>query len=214
MDSLFQQGSQLRRDDFLHFSLNPSFDTVPNPFFSMLAFSWVPRWPPNESQNVKNGSRKAFFFALLFFHWNLNDFHWFFMFFQGLEPLLASAGPMKYALFQKSVFSLPRVILESFFDAFWGLWAPQILLNRLWEALLNHSDFWSIFGPHFFDFLTILGSPRGSQGTPKILFPTSFWAILPHLEPRQWPDAFLGVFFVDFWMFFMIFGCFFLALFD
>ena len=131
-------------------------------FFAIMAPSWVPSWRQNDAKNVKNRSRKAFFFALLVFHWNLDDFHWFFMFFQSLEPLLASAGPMKYALFQKSVFSLPRVILEWFFDAFWGPWAPQILLNRLWEALLNHSDFWSIFGSHFFDFLTILGSPRGS----------------------------------------------------
>ena len=43
---------------------------------------------------------------------------------------------MKYALLQKSIFSLPRVILDSFVDAFSGLWAPQILLNRFWEALL------------------------------------------------------------------------------
>ena len=89
------------------------------------------------------------------------------MFFQGFEALLASAGPMKYALFQKSVFSLPRIILESFFDAFWGFWAPQIGVNQLWGALLNRSEFWSIFGPHFFDFLVIFGFPRGSQGIPR-----------------------------------------------
>ena len=166
-------------------------------FFAILAPSWVPSWTQNDPQNIKNGSRKAFFFALLFFPWNLQEFDWFFMFFQGLEPLLASAGPMKYALSQKSVFSLPRVILESFFDAFWGLWAPQILLNQLWEALVNHSEIWSIFGHHCFDFLMIFGSPRGFQGTPKILGRTSFWAILLHLEPLQGPDACLEMIFVD-----------------
>ena len=181
-------------------------------FFAIWAPSWVPSWPQNDSQSAKNRSRKVFFFALPFFWWNLNDFQWFYMFVQDLEALLASAGPMKYALFQKSVFSLPRIILESFFDAFWGLWAPLILLNRLWEALLNHSDFWSIFGSHFFDFLTILGSPRGSQGTPKIWLPTSFTAILLLLEPLQGPDACLEVIFVDFCYFFMIFECFFLAI--
>ena len=132
------------------------------------------------------------------------------MFFQNLEPLLASAGPMKYALFQKSVFSLPRVILEPFFHAFWGFWAPQIGVNQLWGALLNRSEFWSIFGPHFFDFLVIFGFPRGSQGTPKIWLATSFTAILLLLEPLQGPDACLEVIFVDFCYFFMFFDCFFL----
>ena len=172
--------------------LGPSWSLL----FAFWAPSWTPSWPQNASQTTKNGSQKAFFFALLFFQWNLNDFDWFLMFFQDLEALLASAGPMKYALFQKSVFSLPRIILESFFDAFWGFWAPQIGVNQLWGALLNRSEFWSIFGPHFFDFLMIFGFPRGSQGTPKIWLATSFRAMLLLLEPLQGPDASLEVIFI------------------
>ena len=136
-------------------------------FFAVLAPSWASSWTQTDPQNNKNGSRKAFFFTLVFFHWNLNDFHGFFMFFQGLKPLLASAGPTKYALSRKSVISLPRIILDSFLNAFWSFWPPQIGVNRLWAALPNRSEFWSIFEAHFFAILMILGSPRGPRGPPN-----------------------------------------------
>ena len=174
--------------------LGPSWSLL----FAFWAPSWTPSWPQNASQTTKNGSQKAFFFALLFFQWNLTEFYWFLIFFQDLEALLVSAGPMKYALSQKSVISLSKVILESFFTAFWGLWPPQIGVTRLWEALLNSSEFWLIFGSHFFDFLVIFGSPRGSQGTPKIWLATSFRAILANLVPLQGPDARLEVIFIVF----------------
>ena len=87
--------------------------------FRSISYSILsPFWPQNVSQTTKNGSQKAFFFALLFFQWNLYDSDWFLMFFQDLEALLASAGPMKYALFQKSVVSLPRVVWSHFWMLF------------------------------------------------------------------------------------------------
>jgi len=63
------------------------------------------------------------------------------MFVQDLEALLASTGPMKDPLFQKSVFSLPRIILELLFYDFGSFWPPQILVNWFWKNILNHSEF-------------------------------------------------------------------------
>ena len=127
-------------------------------FCAVLAPSWAPSWSQNGPQNTKSGSRKVFFSALLFFLWNLQEFDRFFMFFQGLEPLLALAGPMKYALSQKSVISLSKVILDSLLNALRSFWPPQIGVNRLWEAFLNRSESWSICESHSFDFLVIFGS--------------------------------------------------------
>ena len=138
-------------------------------FFVFLAPSWAPSWPQNEVKNIKSRSQKVFFSAYSFSLWNLMFFWCYFMFFLDLQSLPASAGPTKYALLQKSVFSLSNIISDSFLTSFWNFWPPQIGLNRLWEALLNPSDFWSIFGLHliFFAFWRFLAPRGGPWGSPK-----------------------------------------------
>ena len=149
------------------------------------------------SKTPKVGLR-SLFFSYKRFHHGICYLLSFFMWFWDLESLPASARPMKYALLQKSVFSLSRIISESFLASFWSFCPPQIGANRLWEAFLNACDFYSIFGSHFFDFLIVLGCPGGSLGTPKIPGPTSFWAIWCLLEPLLGYESDSEVFLFDF----------------
>ena len=142
---------------------------IPDSFFSNLflvpslslffAFC-APFWAPNWIKNTKSWSRKVLFFAYPFSSWNVMDCYWFLCFFKISDPLPTSGGPMEYALFSKSLFSLPRGISELFLTSFWSFWPPQIGWNRVGEALLDRSDFSSNFGIHLFDLLMIFGSPR------------------------------------------------------
>ena len=86
---------------FLHFGLPPG----------------PPAGPKMSLKTPKVGLGRPSFSHFCFFLEickNLIDF----LCFQGLEALLASAGPMKYALCQKSNFPLQRVVLEDLFDMF------------------------------------------------------------------------------------------------
>ena len=133
------------------------------------------------------------------------------MFFQDLEPLPASAGPMKYALSEISLFT-PEDYFGVIFDFFLKLLATpnryKSALGGSFESFCFFIDFWTSF---FFWLFCECWVPKGVPGIPKIWLPTSFFVILVHLEPLQGPDACLELIFIDLLWFF---DCFFLVIVD
>ena len=146
-------------------------------FFSVLAPSWAPSWTQTNPQNTKKWSRKAFFFALLFFQWHLNDVQWFSYFFKGSNPFSHRQGRWNMHLPTKQSFHFRG----HFGFIFW--WFLKLLSTpNPFKSALGGSfgSFWTLIDFRtscfwlFDDFCVPKGVPGDPQNSRKDLFLNHF----------------------------------------